>query len=381
MSAEKVSSIFRPLSLSDVHVTQAKESTSDSYDLITFLAVIQKLGIDILPITWQAARPRLGAGATGIVTQALINLHTSFAFKCLSDAQKSPKNSGDAISALINEVLVLGHPSVRKHPNIAELHGICWEVSTDGQGVDSVWPVLVFEKSQNEDLLRFARLPVGRDLNFTERLEICVQIGTAICDMHFNSKQTKRAWLCRQRAKSSLEFIHGDIKPSNILVFKSAAGSYTARVTDFGYSTRFLSENHDFKMSGTFPWEAPEHSSDKVKPRQARSMDAFSYGMVCVWLLFEKYLSGILPLPEDVRWAERHFQNKILEGPGIEALRGLKEGNELALLAGQLVSSEESINEGMKKNVRRFLDKLLACNPAERVIDLRELKGHSTTEQ
>ena len=75
---------------------------------------------------------------------------------------------------------MLSHHLLREHPNIVELQGICWDVPAD----DEVWPVLVFEKTQFGDLYNFLRVPVGRDLSITERLKLCVDVGTAIIDMH-----------------------------------------------------------------------------------------------------------------------------------------------------------------------------------------------------
>jgi hypothetical protein len=42
----------------------------------------------------------------------------------------------------------------------------------------------VFEKTHFGDLYNFLRLPVGRDLSIAERLKLCVNVGTAIIDMH-----------------------------------------------------------------------------------------------------------------------------------------------------------------------------------------------------
>jgi Protein tyrosine and serine/threonine kinase len=184
-------SFYKPRYLSDASF-QSVQVANAPYDLITFLAIIQKLQIDILPITWQAARQPIGIGATGRINEALINLHTSFAFKCVADKQKeavaNPQNKDVTkeriLQAFINEIMVLGHASIRNHPNIVELQGICWDVGSNNE----VWPVLVFEKAQYEDLYNFATLPIGRELCIAERLKLCVDVGTAIYDMHFNSK-------------------------------------------------------------------------------------------------------------------------------------------------------------------------------------------------
>lgn len=168
---------------------QAARVTDVPYDLITFLTMIQKLQIDILPIAWQVARQQIAVGETGKIRQAQIDLQTSFAFKCVADRQKEDGRGErqverKTISALINEIIVLGHTSIREHPNIVDLQGICWGIMPD----DKVWPVLVFRKTQYGDLYNFAALPIGRELSIGQRLKLCVDVGTAISDMYCNSK-------------------------------------------------------------------------------------------------------------------------------------------------------------------------------------------------
>lgn len=172
--------------LSDSAVKSEKQVDAQ-IDLITFLATIQGLQVAILPITWQSARQPFGAGATSTINEALIDLQTSFAFKCVSEKQKREEPEARIFQALISEITVLGHPFIREHPNIVELQGISWDIPSN----DEIWPVLVFEKTQLGDLYNFATSPVGRDLSVNERLELCVGVGTAIVDMHFNSKSLK----------------------------------------------------------------------------------------------------------------------------------------------------------------------------------------------
>lgn len=44
--------------------------------------------------------------------------------------------------------------------------------------------------------------------------------------------------------------MHGDIKPQNVLIFEGVAGEadYEARVTDFGYSTRYTEDEDTIKF-------------------------------------------------------------------------------------------------------------------------------------
>jgi serine/threonine protein kinase len=80
-----------------------------------------------------------------------------------------------------------------------------------------------------------------------------------------------------------------DIKPENVLIFKSTAQAssdtekYRATVTDFGCSTWFSNENDDIYMPISQPWNAPEHHSISscYRPAQCRRMDVFSVGMLC----------------------------------------------------------------------------------------------------
>ncbi|KAI8932998.1 hypothetical protein NX059_009648 [Plenodomus lindquistii] len=357
MSSNYEDSYMKPRSFSDSSVSAAKELETASPDLLTFLAVIQNLKTGILPITWQVARQHIGKGAIGKVNQALVNLHTSFAFKCVSD-EKKRENKGAIMSALINEVVTLSHLSIQEHPNIVELQGICWDVTTDELQNHEVWPVLVFEKSQFGDLYDFARLPAGRDLSFAERLDLCFEVGTAISDMH------------------SRNIIHGDIKPDNILIFRRRTGGYTAKVTDFGYSTRFLSEGATFLMSKSPTWCAPELVfGTKYSPSQARETDMYSFGMLCLWLLFEGYLSGETPLPEEARWIGQYLPKRRSLHPSIHVLGEVKDSNQLVLLARQLLRAEQDFDQDIKIMLERFFTKSLAFNPHDRDLSLQELLG------
>lgn len=163
------------------------------YNLITFLAIAQKLEIDFLPITWQPALSEVGTGGTAEIRQSLIHLQMSFAFKVIKDAKRiekidetqRPSEVKSRFWALIREISVLGHPSVREHPNIISLLGICWDILPSGR----VWPVLIFEKAALGDLWRFAASEEGKNMSNKTRLKLCADVATAIRDLHQASKR------------------------------------------------------------------------------------------------------------------------------------------------------------------------------------------------
>lgn len=168
----------------EIGVSRTHASTI-RYNFLSFLATTQALEIAFLPITWQSARQAIGFGGTSRIEEALADIQTSLAFKRIKDSEKREKSEADIFQTLTNEIMVLGHHLIREHPNIAQLQGICWDISSRGE----VWPVLVFEKSQFGDLYDFARRPVWRELDIKQRLKLCIDVGSAIVDMHFNGKQ------------------------------------------------------------------------------------------------------------------------------------------------------------------------------------------------
>jgi hypothetical protein len=153
------------------------------YDFISFLAMAQRSNVDLLPITWQPALDSLGRGATAEISQSLVSLQMSFAFKrtALSNSlQQGQEHERRALRALISEVSVLSHPLIRRQPNIINLEGICWEIVEE----DKVLPVLVFEKAQLGDMHRFMDSDQGKAFRIEDRLKMCIGVGTAVMVMH-----------------------------------------------------------------------------------------------------------------------------------------------------------------------------------------------------
>jgi hypothetical protein len=117
-------------------------SKDSQYDLAIFLSVIQKLDIEFLPVMRNAFEA-FGRAGTADIRQAVVNIDTAFAFKHASRLFDE-RGEVDAYRALVSEVLVLGNPAVRDHPNVIDLEGIYWEFDAKDLHLR---PVLVFEKS------------------------------------------------------------------------------------------------------------------------------------------------------------------------------------------------------------------------------------------
>ena len=81
--------------------------------------------------------------------------------------------------------------------------------------------------------------------------------------------------------------VHGDIKPANILVSETDEGNYVAKAADLGYSTVFTSADMLVYMPGSQNWVAPEWGPYTTTNLEgALKMDVYSFGLLCIWLLF-----------------------------------------------------------------------------------------------
>lgn len=149
------------------------------YSFIAVLGLAQRLHVDFLPITRDEDLRPIGRGGQARINQVMVNIQTSFAFKSF-DHQRPE----DPFREIVQEITVLAHPSIRQHPYINRLEGICWDITEN----DEVWPVLVFQKTHLSDLYDFTTSERGIKLSAQDRLELCADIGVAIRDMHANSK-------------------------------------------------------------------------------------------------------------------------------------------------------------------------------------------------
>ena len=161
-----------------IHVGRPK------HNLLSFLATAQALHLQFLPITWQSGCLGIGAGQTSDINEALADLHISFAFKRVEESRRLKGAEEEVFRVFTNEITILSYLSIREHPYIAQLQGLCWDIAADGM----VWPVLLFEKSQLGDLYHFLKTPLGKQLDAHERIQLCVDIERAISDMHSYSR-------------------------------------------------------------------------------------------------------------------------------------------------------------------------------------------------
>ncbi|KAL6909112.1 kinase-like domain-containing protein [Trichoderma evansii] len=316
----------------DVKKHAANKTASDSpYNFLSLLATAQEKEVDFLPITWDEATSDRGGQAS--ISQSFFNEKLSYVFKRLHRDFKYPADEIVALRAVISEIIVLGHPEIRGHPNIVRLVGLCFEIDAQTK---IPWPVLVLQKAEHGDLKKFMELPRGKELNFRERLDLCVDVAAAITLMHRE------------------DIIHGDIKPENVLIFAAETDNkVNTRVTDFGYSTLHAKNSAEAQIRLPFsvPWNAPETVADRDRlfsVHDAKLTDIYSFGMLCAWVLFRDSLQSMI-----------EFSSMKDNGRLIQFLQG-----EVHKVAG--------LDPIQKKSLSNFFSSAIALDPKHRQLDLQE---------
>lgn len=190
------------------------------------------------------------------------------------------------VRAAYSEIKRLCEDSFRKHPNIVKLQGwgICLDSLEDQHRALSLMPLLILERATC-DLEQLIRDAEYEDLTYEDLCSLSRDIGRGLEVVHRNG------------------IAHGDMKPANVLLFRTKdhsgqdGRSWTAKLCDFGSAAiEPHGKSVPFQKRGSYHYWPPEYwlaenSIGATAPRSLQACDIFAYGLV-VWNIF----SGI-PFP------------------------------------------------------------------------------------
>lgn len=145
-----------------------------------------------------------------------------------------------------------------------------------------------------------------------------------------------------------------------MLVFKDERESYIARVADFGYSTRFCGDHDLVKVPKSFPWNAPEWHHRNFVVSKAKKMDIYSFGVLCLWLLFERH--SFLFSHGSKHHSDRHLCFK-------DVLESRARDDSFLGLAVDLLREDDYIDSKIKHRLGTFFACTLARDPDKRSDD------------
>lgn len=252
----------------------------------------------------------LGRGAMGTVYKAYDPLIERFvAIKTINLQVLDETARSEYQARFYQEAKAAGHLN---HPNI----------------------VTIYDLGESDDVTYIAmELMVGRELQemlygkgrvlVTDALNIAIQIASGLSFAHQHG------------------VVHGDIKPSNIMVL----GDNLVKIADFGIAKMASSEERKQTddIYGTPPFMSPEQIQGKSV--DARS-DIFSLGVVLYYVLTDR-----LPFPEeDIDLLKNQIANVIPEKPS-------------------------SLNPGISAALDTVVYKCLAKNPGDRYKNAHDLEN------
>jgi serine/threonine protein kinase len=340
--------------------------------LLRLLAVAAALEVNVLPLTWRPALEELGKGATGQISQSPLNAQISLAFKRFSS---TTNDNGDLTEtelrrrqydAIVAEVVALSTSKIYNHPNVANLEGICWEVEKlSGE----IWPVLAFRKADCGSLNHFLSLPDAEDMDLDDLIDICGEVAKGLRIMHLCSKELRLDFSVLISLFCSLiDIVHGDIKPDNVLVFKSVeSGIYGVKITDFGYSSFGSSEDDEVKLPLSTPWEAPEYHDRWFPLKAAKRLDVYSFGLLALWLLFrDKTL--ILDNDIEVKISDAFTDDGRAEMANLQHSK--RKGTLLPAIL-QLTSQKADLTDHQRQTFDQLFTLSLELAPEKRATDMR----------
>lgn len=204
----------------------------------------------------------LGSGGFGVVVAGIFN-GTPVAVKVSKIARPDAQRL-NWFAALADEIRVLRK---LRHPHIVLFHGACF-------GTDGV--LLVLGLINGETLARFssrcadrlAKIPPAGPPPHRTDIQRC-EVLAGIC----------RAFVYLHTRNPSI--IHGDLKPSNVMVEHHATGP-CSKLLDFGLS-RIVTRTSKI-AGGTMRWMAPEVIAAVTPKRPDPKMDIYSFGCLAFFV-------------------------------------------------------------------------------------------------
>lgn len=156
--------------------------------------------------------------------------------------------------------------------------------------------------------------------------------------------------------------VHGDIKPENVLIDKGPEPStFGVKMTDFGYSCYGSTDEDLVKLPRSQPWEAPEHHPRWFTLAAAKKTDIYSFGLLCLWLLFpgENLTTQLGEINLDLAFGGEKGQPQA-------QLETLKHEGSILDCALELLFHHSELDEGVSSRLRCVFNLSLQLDPAER---------------
>lgn len=215
--------------------------------------------------------PQTASSAPAVIRQKrVVALKT---VRIQSQSDELPKAGWDHV---LLEIRALLHETLRYHPNIVRLIGLCW--GPNGAS-GNVYPQLVIEHAEH-GTLEHLQASSKSSLPFAVKQKLLYDVGKGLAIIH------------------ACSIIHGDIKRQNVLIFadkKCSHGPYMAKLADFGGAV-YGSEKYDsYRFICKTPRYAAPETKGTVTAETAKLCDTYSFGLLVCETFADGDLSNLHP--------------------------------------------------------------------------------------
>jgi serine/threonine protein kinase len=179
------------------------------------------------------------------------------------------------LRALEIEIKSLGRTEIAHHPNIVDLDH--WGIDWSSKDTHRPQPILCVERAAYAlDILSETTLFFEDGISqFTGRYHLSLDVASGLQRLH------------------DCEIVHGDLKPANVLIFRSEVPSqpWTAKLSDFGLSVEVeeLKDSASFQYHGTLGWLPPEIENNPAMTMPLESLfkcDSYAFGLVALYIFY-----------------------------------------------------------------------------------------------
>ncbi|KAJ3537213.1 hypothetical protein NM208_g6413 [Fusarium decemcellulare] len=234
------------------------------------------------------------------------------------------------------ELQILRHEPLRKHENVVDLLAVMYHDTGDHEGI-RVLPALVLEYAEYGSVKAFQE--AGYATSLEDKLSIAVDTARGLEALHDSG------------------IIHGDVKPSNLLVFKHPTRKHIVKLSDFGFS---MPIDGGQLIGSTEIYRAPEADEGRLPSQYLRQQDIYSFGLT-LWTILGDGFPFYASIPDDER---------------LENARKMKNSNLLAGLATLNVLHRLRHQSYPLMTLCKVLLNCLQHSPARRFSDMTKIVRH-----
>jgi serine/threonine protein kinase len=252
-------------------------------------------------------------------------------------------------ASILTEIEILSHKPLFEHKNIVKLLDVRWDHPSMYK--EPLGPTLYLEYANMGTLSSYFRWYPAECADATLVSRLLLDICRGLRALH----------ACR--------ITHGDLKPTNVLVFKDTVGTLAAKISDFGCSLIQRDDSDEMVELTGFspPWDAPE-AGTKIRASLLHKTDIYSYGLLYWWArLGGRFPFGLGDSPEAMTTDDSSVQVvKDLQMKKVKDL-GPMMHESLLTSADQLADSDTSLDEF---EVTLIASATLSVNPEDRDLDI-----------